>query len=219
MTEFYNHIKTCAALDVAAARDYSVLSILETWDLMRGDMFTEPKPVSREHHLVYQERFQGDYGDQVETVIQKLRNYDTSQLTGPVHPAAPKTLLIEVNGVGRTIYDLTKKKIPAGWYVVGALLTGGDAVTKENGVWHLNKREIINSLTHAIDEGTLKIPEDLPTKDTLLNEASGFLRTFTPTGKEQLNSDTESRHDDTIISLAYCVWYSLYRREARAIKF
>jgi len=219
MTEYYQHVKTCAALDVAAARDYSVLSLVETHDLMRTDPFEDPRQVSREYRLVYQGRFQGDYGDQVDTVIQKLKNYDTAILSGPLHPAPARTLIIEVNGVGRTIYDLTKKKIPSSWHVVGALLTAGDAVTREGGVWHLNKREIINSLTHVIDEGTLKIPDDLPTKDTLLNEAAGFLRTFTPTGKEQLNSDTESRHDDTIISLAYCCWYSLSRQEARAVRF
>jgi len=147
----------------------------------------------------------------VETIIQKLENYTKNEREGPKKPSVQKTLLIETNGIGRAIYDITKKKIPGGWSVLGVLLTGGDAVTKNSGVWHLNKREIINSLTHSIDEGALKIPDDLPTRDQLLNEAAGFIRTFTPTGKEQMNSDTEARHDDTIISLAYCVWYSIFR--------
>lgn len=43
------------------------------------------------------------------------------------------------------------------------------------------------------------------------------MRTFTPTGKEQLNSDTEARHDDLIISLAYSVWYSVSRGEVKVL--
>lgn len=65
------------------------------------------------------------------------------------------------------MFQSLKKKIPAGWYVLGALLTAGDSITRVDGVWHLNKREIINALTNALDEGTLKIPDDLPTKDLL----------------------------------------------------
>jgi hypothetical protein len=81
----------------------------------------------------------------------------------------------------------------------------------------LNKKEIINALTNALDEGILKIPDDLQTKDLLLNEAAGFMRTFIPTGKEQLNSDTETRHDDLIISLTYSVWYSVSRGEVKVL--
>lgn len=83
-------------------------------------------------------------------------------------------LIIEILGMGGTVLDLPKKKKPAGKYVIGALLTNGDPVTRTDGVWHLNKREIINSLSHSIDEGIIRIPDELPTKDQFQCEARSF---------------------------------------------
>jgi len=46
---------------------------------------------------------------------------------------------------------------------LGALLTPGDAVTKTDGIWHLNKKEIINCLTM-----------------NLMETQSGYMTTFLP---------------------------------------
>jgi len=215
--EFPRHIKTVAALDVGQARDYSVLSIVETWEIWRTEAFSEEHPVGWFYVLVFQQRFNGTYPDQVDEICEKLKNYTNLQKSGPVKPEISQTLIVETNGIGLSMFQALKKQMPAGWRVQGALLTAGDAIAFTNGVWHLNKREIINTLTDLLDRSLLKIPEDLATRELLLNEAAGFMRTFTATGKEQLNSDTESRHDDLIISLAYAVWYSVTKGECKVL--
>ncbi|GEM_PF-3546884 len=210
-------IKVVAALDVGQVRDYSVLTILETYDRIREDPFGE-KPnrfntIGREFHIAYQEQKRGlDYPGQKEWILQKLKNYREL----PDKKRVPFTLLVETNGVGLTLFQMLKKEFPHSWHIRGCLLTNGDGVQDVDGVYHLHKKEIINSLVYVLDSGQLKIPHDLPTKNDLLNQASGFVRTYSETGREKLESDTESRHDDAIISLSYCVWYSLYRQELRA---
>ena len=79
--------------------------------------------------------------------------------------------------------------------VLGALLTAGDAVTKTDGIWHLNKKEIINCPTMNLME--TQSAYMILTKDLLLKDAAGFIRTFTPTGKEQLNSFDGNRPEGT----------------------
>ncbi len=210
--EGLKHIKTVAALDVGQIRDYSVLTILEVYDRIQENPFNKKpyrfRTIGREFHVVYQEQKRGlGYPEQKEWILQKLKNYRELENKNRV----PFTLLVETNGVGLTLFQLLKKEFPQSWHIRGCLLTNGDSIDDVDGIYHLHKKEIINSLVYVLDSGQLKIPHDLPTKSDLLNQASGFIRTFSETGREKLESDTESRHDDAIISLAYCVWFAIYR--------
>lgn len=209
--------KVVAALDVGQVRDYSVLTILETYERLQENPFSEKpdrfRSLGMEYHVSFQEQKRGlDYVSQKEWILQKLENYREL----PNKNRVPFTLLVETNGVGLTLFQMLKKEFPQSWYIKGCLLTSGDGIEDVDGVYHLNKKEIINSLVYVLDNGSLKIPHNLETKQDLLNQASGFIRSFSPTGKETLGSDVESRHDDAIISLAYTVWYSLYRQEMQA---
>jgi len=215
--ELLRHIKTTASLDVAYARDFSVLSIIEVYDVLRENPFGSPterfSTVNREYHLVFQEMKRGlDYPGQVEWILHKLNTYAAL----PRKRDVPLTLVTEINGVGITLYQSIKKMLPQSWYRKGILLTNGEFIEEVDSVYHLNKKECINSLLYVLDKGQLKIPEDLPTKQDLLTQASGFIRSYTETGREKLGSETESVHDDIIMSLSEGIWYSLYRQEAGA---
>ena len=95
-----------------------------------------------------------------------------------------KKVQVEKNSIGKTFYDMLKRKVPAG--MLKLFITTNDS-----------KREIIEELIKAFQKGTIKIPDD----PTLKKQLQHYAQEKTKTGYTYNGAD--GVEDDYVMSLAF----------------
>lgn len=95
-----------------------------------------------------------------------------------------KRVQVEKNSIGKTFYDMLKRKVPAG--MLKLFITTNDS-----------KREIIEELIKAFQKGTIKIPDD----PTLKKQLQHYAQEKTKTGYTYNGAD--GVEDDYVMSLAF----------------
>jgi hypothetical protein len=126
-----------------------------------------------------------------------------------------KTVMIDKTGVGGGVWDMVRDaRIRAD--VKGVMITGGDKVTYENGVYRIPKRDLVSSLQIAFQNGRLKIANGLPHADAFLKELANYQVKINIHGNDQYEPWRSSVHDDIIMSISMAVWMA--SRQAFNIK-
>lgn len=95
-----------------------------------------------------------------------------------------KKVQVEKNSIGKTFYDMLKRKVPAG--MLKLFITTNDS-----------KREIIEELIKAFQKGTITIPDD----PTLKKQLQHYAQEKTKTGYTYNGAD--GVEDDYVMSLAF----------------
>ena len=95
-----------------------------------------------------------------------------------------KRVQVEKNSIGKTFYDMLKRKVPAG--MLKLFITTNDS-----------KREIIEELIKAFQKGTITIPDD----PTLKKQLQHYAQEKTKTGYTYNGAD--GVEDDYVMSLAF----------------
>ena len=95
-----------------------------------------------------------------------------------------KRVQVEKNAIGKTFYDMLKRKVPAG--MLKLFITTNDS-----------KREIIEELIKAFQKGTITIPDD----PTLKKQLQHYAQEKTKTGYTYNGAD--GVEDDYVMSLAF----------------
>jgi hypothetical protein len=71
---------------------------------------------------------------------------------------------------------------------------------------------LIAGLQISVEQGELRIAENLEEGDTLLEEMRSMRVNVGPTGREKFGATAEGSHDDLVLAVALGVWWLRKRR-------
>ena len=171
--------------DLGQVNDYTAITIIERTDT--------------EYHLRHIER--PERGTSYPKIVDRLKELAESPQLAGEH----KTVVIDITGVGRPVWDLmTKANIRA--RLKGISITGGSTVTHDGKISNVPKRDLVAALQVAFQNGELKIARGLPEADTLVRELTNFKVKINVNGHDQYEAWRENIHDDIVLSAAMGVW-------------
>ena len=177
--------------DLAQVNDYTAITVLEI-------VGSEANKVYHLRHIERPER-----GTTYPKIVDRLKEIaDSGPLAGK-----DKTVVIDVTGVGRPVWDLLKAATFDSYTLLsGIMITGGNTVTEEGSIYHVPKRDLVTALQVAFQNGALKIAKGLPEAETLVRELTNFKVKINVKGHDQYEAWREGIHDDLVLSAAMGVW-------------
>ena len=90
---------------------------------------------------------------------------------------------------------------------VAITITGGDAVTYDNG-WRVPKRDLVASVQVLLQTQRLHFAKELPSVPLLVQELLAFRVKIDPlTAHDSYGSWREGSHDDLVLAVAVAAWY------------
>lgn len=198
-----------AGMDIGKRLDYSVITILEKYQQFEyrdlgGGKHAIGKPfynVADQHRLA----LDTPHTAQVDYVTRLMNN------THLLYNKAP-TLIVDASGIGESHFD---SFIERGLNVYGVVSTAGGKVNLSKRRYTVPRDDITGALILVMENRRLKIPDDLPFKDVLIKELTTF--TWKQQGSGFKAEHESGGHDDTVIALAYPLWWC-ERNQGRRIK-
>lgn len=187
----------CLSLDVGSERDHSVLTLLDRKaQYSRGPDGEEMQLPT--YDLPFLERFQ------LRTPYEVIKNRTAEILHNPLLSTKGCHLLIDATGVGNPVVQMFQELAP-----IPVVISSGTSVNALGaGGYSVPKRDIVTSLQAVMQSRRLRIAAGLQDIEQLKKEILGFkMRPPTARGHIAFESDTESTHDDIVMSLAVAVWY------------
>lgn len=192
----------CFGLDLGRRRDPAALVILER-NSVRGAF----DPAWRQHHrhirFVLRHAQRLPLGLPYLEIVQRvasLLDSTTGCLPGnfellPGHELNPKkTLAVDATGVGSPVVELLRRaRLPARLYPI-TITSGTRPARDTDGGYLIPRRDLIANLRILLETRSLRIPQDLPNRDDVINELA------------ELEDTPTSRHDDLAFALAFAAW-------------
>jgi len=181
-------------LDLGQSADFSALAILERLVLTSEPVF----------HCRHLERwplrtpYPAIVADTIRTVNSPQVQKDSLK---PV-------LAIDATGVGAPVVDLFKlERMKAELKPIQ--ITGGDRVTRENGVTRVPKRDLVSTAQVFLQSGRLKIAPSLPEAVTLTRELQSFQVKITNAAHDTYGAWREGAHDDLVLAVTLALWVAV----------
>ncbi len=127
------------------------------------------------------------------------------------------TLVVDQTGVGRPVVDLLRAaSLPC--RLVPVTITAGQAVTQvEEPVgrttqagFHVPKRDLVGTLAILLQSARLRVAQELPEAQLLVQELLNFRVTISASGRDTYGVGEEWRegaHDDLVLAVALAAWY------------
>jgi hypothetical protein len=199
-----------AGLDIGQLSDYTALAIMERVykHEERLDVDTQV-----EHRLVHLDRF--ELGTPYPSVVEKLGEFFARP------PLVGRTrLAVDATGVGLAVFqDLKKARLPVR-EVLPILITAGDKVNREGGIYRVPKRDLIHPLRVRFEEKSIKIPRGLSHLEVLTEELAGYeMKVSQKTGHDAYSNDPrETPHDDLVLATALAHWSMSNKFGQRALR-
>jgi hypothetical protein len=120
-------------------------------------------------------------------------------------------VIMDRSGVGRPIYDLLKEaKTPN---LCGVTITPGEGEPQREGGydWRAPKIRIVQALDVCINDGSLKISEEMPLAEELRHQIESYQATYSGRGTLMFDA-AGTGHDDLVMALALALWAATKRR-------
>lgn len=175
-----------AGLDLGQSADYTALTI--------ADRITTGE--KRAYHIRHLQRFKlGTPYPQIVKVVNALTlNVKDMELA------------IDATGVGAAVVDMFNvAKLSCPSYAI--YIHGGDKVTREGNKYRVPKRDLVSVVQVLLQNGALKIAEDLAEAKTLVKELLNFKVTIDPvTAHDSYAAWRENAHDDLVLATAMATW-------------
>ncbi len=183
-------------LDLGQQSDYSALVFLER----RG--FT-PETYTFDCRHLHRWQLRTSFPD---IVTDTVRWMNSEAVNKGVYSRT--TLAVDKTGVGAPVYDLFKReKMHA--RLVPVVITGGDQITRDGSTVRVPKRDLVAGVLVAVQNGKLKISEELPLAETLNAELQNFKPKITTSGHDTYGAANDWRvgsHDDLVFALAMALF-------------
>jgi hypothetical protein len=135
-------------------------------------------------------------------VADTVRMMNSSQMqSGRTRPM----LAVDATGVGAPVIDLFKReRINARLEPIQ--ITGGSEITKENHVTRVPKRDLVSTVQVYLQNGRLKIAEQLPEAETLTRELQNFQVKISDNAHDSYGAWREGTHDDLVLAASLALW-------------
>jgi hypothetical protein len=183
-------------LDLGQQADYSALIVLER----RG---FSPENYSFDCRFIHRWQLKTNYPEIVEDVARWM-NSEAVNKGARERP----TLSIDKTGCGAPVCDLfEREKMHA--RLVPVVITGGDQVSRDGSTYRVPKRNLVSSVSVALQTGKLKFSEELPLTKILTAELQNFKAKISDSGHDSYNAGAgwrENSHDDLVLALSMALW-------------
>lgn len=208
-------------LDLGQIKDYTALSVvakIKAWTgggPPPGTRDFDPRNLSpgcqgrwalQEYQVRHLERFRlGTPYPEVIRRVMEIQRSPALQET-PMDRERPVSVAVDATGVGQPVLDLMKA---AGVKDLHAItITGGDSVVGHGWYEHrVPKRDLVSALQVLLQEGKLRIAEQLSEAKVLRAEFENFRPKITlQAGQDPVESWREGAHDDLVLSVALPCW-------------
>ena len=203
-------IRYFAGLDIGQLSDYTALAIMERVYKYEDHLDVETEV---EHRLIHLDRF--ELGTPYPEVVEKLGDFFVRP------PLAGRTrLAVDATGVGLAVFqDLKKAHLPVR-EILPVLITAGQQVNREGGIWRVPKRDLIHPLRVRFEERSVKIPRGLEHLEALTEELAGYeMKVNQTTGHDSyVNDPREAPHDDLVLATALSYWAMSHRFPQSAVR-
>jgi hypothetical protein len=153
-----------------------------------------PSPPERRYHVRHSERPR--LGTPYPVVVEHVGRV-LAALRGD------RTLIVDATGVGRPVVELFEA---ARIYPVAVTLTSGETAVQEGSRFRVPKRDLVTTVEVLLQERRLKIGQDAPGREALVDELLSFRASVTAQGRDTFGAEGGS-HDDLVIALALACWY------------
>jgi hypothetical protein len=199
-----------AGLDIGQLSDYTALAIMERVYKHEEHLDIDTQV---EHRLVHLDCF--ELGTPYPEVVEKLREFFARP------PLVGRTrLAVDATGVGLAVFqDLKKARLPVR-EILPVLITAGDQVNREGGIYRVPKRDLIHPLRVRFEEKSIKIPRGLSHLEVLTEELAGYeMKVNQKTGHDSYSNDPrETPHDDLVLATALAYWSMSNKFGQRALR-
>lgn len=186
-------------LDLGKSADYTALTGLEIQYSAESE---DPKDATFVCRYLERLKLGVSYPDQVEHVRRVC-------LREPLLSRTPQ-LAIDQTGVGAAVVDLFKRaEINADLKPI--LIHGGNETTREHGVYHVPKRELVGTAQVVLATGKLIISDQFKLKEVLIQELQNFQVKISNSGFDSYEGRSGT-HDDLVLSLSMALWVARRRR-------
>jgi hypothetical protein len=199
-----------AGLDIGQLSDHTALAIMERVYKYEERLDVD---IQVEHRLVHLDRF--ELGTPYPEVVEKLKVFFARP------PLIGRTrLAVDATGVGLAVFqDLKKARLPVR-EILPVLITAGDGVNREGGIYKVPKRNLIHPLRVRFEEKSIKIPAGLAHLEVLTEELAGYeMKVNQKTGHDSYSNDPrETPHDDLVLATALAYWSMSNRFGQRTLR-
>ncbi len=194
-------------LDLGQAADYSAIAILE-----RQGTGEDMTLLCR--HLQRWE-LRTSYPAIVADTARMMNSAEVQIIAGRMRPV----LAVDATGVGAPVVDLFKNERMRA-QLEPIQITGGDSVTRENGLTRVPKRDLVSAAQVALQSERLKIAEELPEAQTLVRELENFqVKINLDTAHDSYGAWREGTHDDLVLAVSLALWIAKNGQDNTVIVF
>lgn len=194
-------------VDLGQSRDYSAIAVVQ-----------QTAKAPNRYDLTYLHRWRPKRYQEVPPVVRAVVDPLRKHVTvwhGGGHLAieqAAVDVIVDRTGVGRPVGDLMSETDLGGATLQLATITSGDTVSQDpDGAWKVPKRDLVSSITLAIENGVLRIAEGLPLAETLVAELINFRPKISASGHASFGAATDWRegsHDDLLLATSMAIWFA-----------
>jgi hypothetical protein len=215
-------------VDLGQQRDFTAVAVVERGFVPAGALYNETywykgrrifsarEPVKLEYAVRHLERpaLGTSYVDVVDRILALLASLADK----------PLVLAVDTTGVGRPVADMLRARLET-WLEAGSqgkgsavgidgldgvwiTITGADSVTRaEGGGLRVPKRDLASAPLVLMQNGQLKIAQDMALADTLKKELLNFkVKISISTGHDSYEAWREGDHDDLVLAVAMACW-------------
>jgi len=192
-------------VDLGTVRDPTAITIISREMVALDNVSTRRETRENERHTfqsMYRVRYMDrlplgmDYPEQIERVRGMMAHKD---LVGKAE------LIIDATGVGLPVLHMMNER---GLSPVGIWITAGNKTSRRPDGFNVPKRTLVSTLNLIFQSRRLKIPYGLKQRAAFMKELEGFTMKMRNSGADTYEAETESVHDDLVMSMALGVWYA-----------
>jgi len=195
MTQPEKTLRYFSGLDLASAKDFSALAILE----QRQEPDPQ-RPTKAVNHCQVRYLHRYPLGTPyTEIVADVVRIFGREPMSG-------STLAIDQTGVGRPVVDMFRAAKPQA-KLSPINITGGHAAHKnDDGGHNVPKKSLVSTLQVLLQAGRIEVAAALPDRPVLVKELQNFRVKITAAANETFEAWREGDHDDLVLAVAIAAW-------------
>lgn len=132
--------------------------------------------------------------------------------TGPLKALFP-VVIIDGTSAGAAVVGMFRSRLIAlSVNVIAALITGGDAPSKDSDWTRIPKRDLVSSVQVVLQTERIKIAQSLPDAKTLISELQNFKAQTVSASTDPLAAWREGSSDDLVLALALPIWVGMQQQ-------
>jgi len=179
-------------LDLGQSQDFSAIAVMERHGTAKDDYVFHCRHLERW-------KLRTSYPAIVADTVRMMNS--PQMQSGRTRPM----LAVDATGVGAPVIDLFKRERMKAT-LKPIQIIGGANVSSEFGMTRVPKRDLVSTVQVYLQNGRLKIAEQLPEAETLTRELQNFSVKITDAANDIYGAWREGTHDDLVLAASLALW-------------